>query len=36
MVADNKLDDGFIASPAVAGKSLILRSKGHLYRIENR
>lgn len=36
LVADNKLDDGFVASPAVAGKSLILRSKGHLYRIENR
>jgi outer membrane protein assembly factor BamB len=35
-VADNKLDDGFVASPAVAGKSLILRSKGHLYRIQKR
>lgn len=35
LVADNKLDDGFVASPAVAGKSLILRSKGHLYRIQN-
>ena len=35
-VADNKLDDGFVASPAVAGKSLVLRSKSHLYRIENR
>lgn len=34
-VADNKLDEGFVASPAVAGKSLILRSKGHLYRIQN-
>jgi outer membrane protein assembly factor BamB len=34
MVAENKLDDGFIASPAVAGHSLILRSKTHLYRIE--
>jgi outer membrane protein assembly factor BamB len=33
-VADNKLDGGFVASPAVAGKSLILRSKTHLYRIE--
>lgn len=33
-VAENKLDDGFLASPAVAGKSLILRSKTHLYRIE--
>ena len=35
LVAENKLDDGFIASPAVAGKSLILRSKTHVYRIEN-
>lgn len=36
LVAENKLDDGFLASPAVAGKSLILRSKTHLYRIETR
>ncbi len=35
-VAENKLDDGFLASPAVNGTSLILRSKSHLYRIENR
>ena len=35
IVAENKLDDGFNASPAVAGESLILRSKTHLYRIEN-
>ena len=34
MVAENTLDDGFIASPAVAGKSLIVRSKTHLYKIE--
>ena len=34
-VAENKLGEGFVASPAVAGKSLILRSRGHLYRIEN-
>lgn len=34
LVAENKFDDGFIASPAVAGQSLILRSKTHLYRIE--
>jgi hypothetical protein len=33
-VAENKLDDGFIASPAVAGDALIVRSKTHLYRIE--
>lgn len=36
LVAENKFGDGFNASPAVAGKSLILRSKSHLYRIENR
>ena len=34
LVAENQLSDGFLASPAVAGKSLILRSKSHLYRIE--
>lgn len=35
VVAENKLNDGFIASPAVAGESLIVRSKTHLYRIQN-
>jgi len=30
----NKLDNGFMASPAVAGKSLFLRTEKHLYRIE--
>ena len=35
-VAENKLGTGFLASPAVAGKSLILRSKTDLYRIEKR
>ena len=34
LVEENHLDDGFVASPAVAGRSLILRSKSHLYRIE--
>jgi outer membrane protein assembly factor BamB len=35
-LAVNKLD-GFIgASPAVAGKSLLLRSKTHLYRVQNK
>ena len=33
-VAENQLDAGFLASPAVVGKSLVLRSKTHLYRIE--
>jgi outer membrane protein assembly factor BamB len=32
-IAENKLTDGFMASPAVAGNSLILRTKTHLYRI---
>jgi len=35
ILATNKLDDGFMASPAVAGKALILRTKTHLYRIED-
>ena len=33
-LAENQLDDGFMASPAVAGKALFLRTKTHLYRIE--
>ena len=33
-LAVNQLDDGFMASPAVSGKSLILRTRTHLYRIE--
>ena len=33
-LATNKLDDGFMASPAVLGKSLILRTKTNLYRVE--
>lgn len=34
LVAENTLGPGFLASPAVAGKALILRSKSDLYRIE--
>lgn len=34
LVAENQLDDGLVASPAVAGRALILRTKSHLYRIE--
>lgn len=34
LVAENQFDEGFVASPAVAGKSLLLRSKGHLFRFE--
>lgn len=33
-VAVNELADGFMASPAVTGKALIVRSITHLYRIE--
>ena len=33
ILASNELGDGFMASPAVAGDSLILRSRTHLYRI---
>ena len=35
LLATNTLDDGFMASPAVEGNSLILRTKTHLYRIED-
>jgi outer membrane protein assembly factor BamB len=34
LLAENKLDDGFMASPAVSGKALYLRTKTHLYRVE--
>lgn len=34
-LAANTLDDGFMASPAIVGKAFILRTKTHLYRIEN-
>jgi len=35
VLAENQLDAFLGASPAVAGKSLLLRSKTHLYRIES-
>ena len=34
VLATSQLDDGFMASPAVVGKSLIVRSKKNLYRID--
>ncbi len=34
-LATNQLDAGFMASPAVAGKSLYLRTHTHMYRIED-
>jgi len=33
IIATNKLDDGFMASPALDGKSLYLRTRSHVYRI---
>jgi outer membrane protein assembly factor BamB len=34
VVATNKLDGGFMASPAASGKAFYLRTRTHLYRIE--
>lgn len=34
-LSENTLADGFMASPAVSGKALFLRTKSHLYRIED-
>ena len=34
VAAENHLENGFMASPAVAGNSLILRTTMHLYRID--
>jgi outer membrane protein assembly factor BamB len=36
VLARNELADGFMASPAVVGDALLLRTKTHLYRIEER
>jgi hypothetical protein len=35
-LAENKLEGVVIATPAVAGKSLFIRTDTHLYRLENR
>jgi outer membrane protein assembly factor BamB len=35
VLAQNRLDDGCMASPAVAGKAIFVRTKTHLYRIES-
>ena len=32
---ESMLEDGFMASPAVSGKALFLRTRTHLYRIQN-
>jgi outer membrane protein assembly factor BamB len=34
VLSENLLDDGFMASPAMVGDALILRTRTHLYRIE--
>jgi hypothetical protein len=34
VLATNTLDDGFMASPAASGKAFFLRTKTHLYRVE--
>ena len=34
VLAKNRLNDGCMASPAIAGKSLFVRTKTRLYRIE--
>ena len=36
VIAVNRLEDGFMASPAVSGGALFLRTKSALYRIEDR
>ncbi|MBI4910568.1 MAG: PQQ-binding-like beta-propeller repeat protein [Acidobacteria bacterium] len=33
-MGENRLNDGFLASPAIAGKAFYLRTRTHLYRIE--
>jgi outer membrane protein assembly factor BamB len=35
IVTENKLDDGCMASPAVFGDDLLIRTKSHLYRISS-
>jgi len=34
LLAENKVDGGFMASPAIAGNALYLRTKTHLYCIQ--
>jgi outer membrane protein assembly factor BamB len=35
VLAENTLDEGFMASPAIDGQALYLRTRSHLYRIES-
>ena len=34
-LAENTLGDGFMASPAVSGQALFLRSRTHLFKLED-
>ena len=34
LLTENQLGDGFMASPAIAGRSFFLRTRTHLYRVE--
>ena len=34
-LAVNKLDEGFVASPAVTGKAIFLRTRTYLYRVQH-
>jgi outer membrane protein assembly factor BamB len=36
VIAENTLDDGLMATPAIDGNALYVRTKSHLYRIESR
>jgi outer membrane protein assembly factor BamB len=36
VIAENVLDDGIMASPAIDGRALYVRTRSHLYRIERR
>jgi len=36
LLAENQLEDGFLSSPAIAGKAFYIRTRTHLYRIEKR
>ena len=36
VVGESKLDEGFMGTPAVSGRALILRTKSHVYRVETK
>ncbi|HEU4390888.1 MAG TPA: PQQ-binding-like beta-propeller repeat protein, partial [Blastocatellia bacterium] len=36
LLAENHLDEGFLASPAIAGRAFYLRTRTHLYKVEDR